>query len=329
MCLTLYFFLFTFRILFLFLGIFTPPEIPFVSSTTSSITSNEKISKFSTTTSSSTNFQEIFSSESSNIKQDLNAPAFNQQQPPVQLQMQPPAQLLNTQAKPYQSASQSFPPAKPQTPVQQQNKPWQSPKPQTPVQSFVPKPQTPVQKPQTPVQFAPKVIPPTASPILMPKPATPRFDNNVSPRSGITASPSIRKMQNAVDFGVPIPPGGVIASANSPIPGQGSNNNRLNGTRSPVPFINTAPAPYSSQFPAMSVQTPESIAQNPISTSLVPPLPDPINRPLPLIVNTPLPKFNTSYNNAARPFNEFKDYYRPIHMDSSKKLLPPLIYTDF
>lgn len=249
--------------------------------------------------------------------------------------MQPPAQLLNTQAKPYQNASQSFPPAKPQTPVQQQNKPWQSPKPQTPVQSFVPKPQipvqkpqTPVQKPQTPVQFAAKVIPPTASPAPMSKPTTPRFDN-VSPRSGIVASPSIKKMQTAVDFAVPIPPGGVIASAQSPIPGQGPNN-RLNGAKSPVPFINTAPAPYSSQFPAMSVQTPETIAQNaPASTPLVPPLPDPINKPLPLIVSTQIPKYNNSYNNAARPFSEFKDYYRPIHMDSSKKLLPPLIYTDF
>jgi hypothetical protein len=318
-------------------GVFTPPEIPVVSSTSSSIVSNEKISKFSSS-STSTNFQEVFSSESSNFKQESSAPAFLQQQPPVQLQMQPPAQLLNTQPKPYQSAPQSFPPTKPQTPVQQPfkpqqlNKPWQSPKPQPPAPTFVNKPQPPVQKPQTPVQFAPKVIPPTASPALpLSKPATPRFDN-VSPRSGIVASPSIKKMQNAVDFAVPIPPGGVIASAQSPIPGQGSNSNRLSlsGAKSPIPFMNTAPAPYGSQFPAMSVQTPETIAQiAPASTPLVPPLPDPINKPLPLIVSTQIPKYNNSYNNAARPFNEFRDYYRPIHMDSSKKLLPPLIYTDF
>ncbi len=256
-----------------------------------------------------------------------------------QQQAPAPYQVVNTQPKPLMGAQQSFPPAKP---IQQQNKPWQSPKPQAPAQAFVPKPQTPTPAfvpkpqtptpafaPQTPVQYAPKATPPTASPAPpISKPATPRFDT-VSPRGGAIASPSIKKMQTAVDFAVPIPPGGVIASAQSPIPGQGMSN-RLSGAKSPIPFMNTTPAPYSSQFPAMSVQTPETIAQNPPAFNpLVPPLTDPINKPLPLIVSTQIPKYDNSYNNAARPFNEFKDYYVPIHMDSTKKLLPPLVYTDF
>jgi hypothetical protein len=155
---------------------------------------------------------------------------------------------------------------------------------------------------------------------------TPRNDM-ASPRSGLNASPvtpGIAKKQIQLEAAVPLMPGGIIPSP-SPVP----SGQRL-GAKSPVPFINTAPAPYSAQFPAMSVQTPETIAQiAPSSTPLVPPLYDPNNKPLPLIVSTTIPKYTTSYNNAARPFNEFKDYYRPIHMNADKKLLPPLIYTDF
>lgn len=283
----------------LILGAFTPPEIPLISSTTSSMASNEKITKISSSTSSATkSFQEVFSLDSS-FKEESN---FIEQQP--MLEKQPPAQIFNQS---YQSAPQSFPPNKPQTPVQQQQKPWQSP------------------KPQNSVSFAPKATPPTASPVLIPKAVTPRND---VPRNGFTASPSIKKMQVAVEFAVPIPPNGVIPSAQSPVPG--NRNIYSSGVKSPVPFINTAAAPFSAHFPAMSVQTPETIAQvAPASTPLVPPLYDPISKPLPLIISTPLPKYSTSYNNAARPFNEFKDYYRPINMDSSKKMLPPLIYTDF
>lgn len=274
-----------------------------ISSTVSSVASNEKITKFSSSTSSTTtSFKEVFSSDST-FKEESNI-----SQQPLLLQKQPPAQIFNQQSKPFQSAPQSFPPNKPQPPIQQQQKPWQSP------------------KPQTPVQFAPKATPPTASPILISKPTTPRIDT-YSPRGGF-ASPSIKKMQIAVEFAIPIPPGGVIPSAQSPLPGQVGINS--SGAKSPVPFINTTAAPFSAQFPAMSVQTPETIAQvAPNATPLVPPLQDPLSKPLPLIISTPMPKYNTSYNNAARPFNEFKDYYRPIQMDSSKKLLPPLIYTDF
>jgi len=283
-------------------GAFTPPELPLISSTASSIASNEKITKFSSSTSSTTkSFQEVFSSDSS-FKEETNFMQQQQQQP--LLQKQPPAQILNQS---YQSAPQSFPPNKPQPPIQQQQKPWQSP------------------KSQTSVSFAQKATPPTASPVLIPKPATPRND---VPRNGFAASPSIKKMQVAVEFAVPIPPNGVIPSAQSPAPG--SRNIYSSGLKSPVPFINTTAAPFGAKFPAMSVQTPETIAQvAPAATPLVPPLYDPISKPLPLIVSTPLPKYSTSYNNAARPFNEFKDYYRPINMDSSKKMLPPLIYTDF
>lgn len=240
----------------------------------------------------------MFASDSS-FKEELN---YIQPQP--LLQKQPPAQLLNQN---YQSAPQSFLPNKPQPPAQQQQKPWQSP------------------KPQTPVSFAPKSTPPTASPVSIPKPSTPR--NEIS-RNGFTASPSIKKMQIAVEFAVPIPPNGVIPSAQSPVPG--ARNIYSSGVKSPVPFINTSAAPFGTQFAAMSVQTPETIAQvAPAATPLVPPIYDLFPKSLPLIVSTPLPKYGSNYNNAARPFNEFKDYYRPINMDSSKKMLPPLIYTDF
>jgi hypothetical protein len=169
-----------------------------------------------------------------------------------------------------------------------------------------------------------KTAPVTAiSPAPM-KPMTPV--SVTSSRSSYNASPvtpGILKKQMQLDAAVPIPPGGIVLSQ-SPV-----SSIRM-GAKSPVPFINTAPAPYAPQFPALSVQTPETISQiAPFETPLVPPLADPAHQPLPLIVNTPLPKYSSCYNNAARPFNEFKDYYRPIHMEEGKKLLPPLIYTDF
>lgn len=120
---------------------------------------------------------------------------------------------------------------------------------------------------------------------------------------------------------MPVPPGGVVPSS-SPIP-----TGARSVGKSPVPFYNTAPAPFG--FPAMSVQTPETIAQvAPAATPLVPHLQDP--KPLPLIFSTPMPSYSSSYNTAARPFNEFKDYYKSINMDSvNHKLVPPVIYTDF
>lgn len=330
----------------IFVGIFTPPEIPIISSTTSSVTSSEKISKFSST--STTSFQDAFSSESSTFKQEPIAPAA-----PIVLQQGPaptyhqapykpaPAAGYGQQPyqqqtpRPYQSAGQSFPPAKPHTPVSfsKPQTPVSFSKPQTPVPVAKPqtptpimKPQTPVSKPQTPVQMIQKAAPPTTA--ISPAPMKPMTPVSMSsPRSNFNASPvtpGILKKQMQLDAAVPIPPCGIIPSP-QPISAA-----RLTG-KSPVPFINTAPAPYApQQFPALSVQTPETIAEiAPAETPLVPPLSDPAHMPLPLIVNTPMPKYSTSYNNAARPFNEFKDYYRPIHMESGKKMLPPLIYTDF
>jgi hypothetical protein len=135
-------------------------------------------------------------------------------------------------------------------------------------------------------------------------------------------TPGILKKQIQLDAAVPLMPGGIIPSASSTSIGR-------SGGKSPVPFLNTAPAPFG--FPALSVQTPETIAQvAPAATPLVPPLGNPNCMPLPVILNTPLPCYSSSYNNAARPFNEFKDYYRPINMDSvNHKLVPPVVYTDF
>ncbi|XP_070501731.1 synaptopodin-2 isoform X2 [Chironomus tepperi] len=362
-------------------GIFTPPEIPIMSSTTSSISSSEKISKFTSSSTTSTSFQDVFSSESSTVKQEQVAPApivlqqtqiapqqapfvpqqapFVPQQAPFVPQQAKPAQqpvpapfaqYQQQMPRPYQGAGQSYPPVKlhtpisytkpqtptpvvkPQTPtpVVKPQTPTPVVKPQTPTPVMKPqtptpiaKPQTPVAKPQTPVQMV-KTAPVTAiSPAPM-KPMTPV--SMTSSRSSYNASPvtpGILKKQMQLDAAVPVPPGGIIPSQ-SPV-----SSIRM-GAKSPVPFINTAPAPYAPQFPALSVQTPETIAQvAPSETPLVPPLADPAHQPLPLIVNTPLPKYSSCYNNAARPFNEFKDYYRPIHMEEGKKMLPPLIYTDF
>lgn len=284
---------FQFSLKILFLGIYTPPEIPIGSSTTSSITS-EQISKFSSTTTS--NFNEVSLPQQSAPLSFSQAPA-PVAQAPVQ-QKQPAYQ--QQQAKPYQSAPQSF-----------------VPKPQ---HSFVPKPQ---QQPQPQIV---RSTPPTASPApLKCQIPSPRHDA-MSPRSGFNASPvtpGIKKKHIQLDAAVPVPPGGVVPSS-SPLPfGQG----RAGGGKSPVPFVNCSPAPFG--FPALSVQTPESIAQiAPNPTPLVPHLQDP--KPLPLVFNTPMPNYTSSYNTAARPFHEFKDYYRSINMDSvNHKLLPPVIYTDF
>ncbi|KAG5673134.1 hypothetical protein PVAND_003206 [Polypedilum vanderplanki] len=294
---------------------FVAPEIPASFSTTSSVTS-EKFSKFSSTT--STSFQDVFSSESTNFKQEQQSAVKQPQQsapaPFKPQQQQQFAPVQQTTPKPYQPAGQSFPPLKPQTPV-----------------SFN-KPQTPVSfnKTQTPVNVAPSPKPQQQAPAVSPAPTKPLTPISIpSPRSGLNASPvtpGILKKQIQLDAAVPVPPGGVVGNSQSPVP---SYNGRLSG-KSPVPFVNTAPAPFNPQFPPLSVQTPETIAQiAPNETPLVPPLRNPAEIPMPLIVSTPLPKYSNCYNNAARPFNEFKDYYKPIHMEEGKKLLPPLIYTDF
>jgi hypothetical protein len=276
------------------LGIYTPPEIAVNSSMTSSITS-EKTTKFSSSTTTTSNF-------------NSNEVSFPQQSAPLSFQQAPVAQ----------------PPIQQQKPVQQQPKPkpaYQSapqsfvPKPQTPVQNFVPKPQTPVQQ----VMKTPPAVSPAPFKNQIPSPRP----DAVSPRSGYNASPvtpGILKKQIQLDAAVPVMPGSGVP-AQSPLPFGRS------GGKSPVPIFNTPPAPFG--FPPLSIQTPETIAQQaPSPSPLVPHLQYP--KPLPLIVSTPLPCYSSSYNNAARPFNEFKDFYRPINMDSvSHKLVPPVIYTDF
>lgn len=250
-----------------------------MSSTTSSITS-EKISKFSSSATSS-NFNEV---------------SLPQQTAP-----------LNFAQSPAPAVAPAKSPAPAQKPMQQaQSKPYQT----TP-HSFVPKAHQQFNQPQ---KAPPKV--------QIPSPRSEGF----SPRSagGVNASavsPSIFKKQLQLDAAVPVPPGEVVPG-HSPLTVP-----RSAGGKSPVPIFNTAPAPFG--FPALSVQTPETIAQiAPAATPLVPHLQDP--KPLPLIISTPLPNYTSSYNNAARPFNEFKDFYRPINMDSvSHKLIPPVVYTDF
>lgn len=284
----------------IFLGIYTPPEIPIGTSTTSSVTS-EKISKFSSTTTSSS-FNEVA------LPQQSMPLSFSQGAAPIVLQ----DSALPAFQKPAQQTAQRPAQQFAQKPVQQVPQPQQKPYQSSP-QSFMPK-----QQPQI-VKTPPAVSP---APYKQQQIPSPRNDA-VSPRSGFNASPvtpGILKKQIQLDAAVPVMPGGVVPSQ-SPIPLGRS------GGRSPVPFLNTAPAPFG--FPALSVQTPETIAQiAPAASPLVPHLQHP--KPLPFIVSTPLPNYTSSYNNAARPFGEFKDFYRPINMDSvSHKLVPPVIYTDF
>ena len=151
--------------------------------------------------------------------------------------------------------------------------------------------------------------------------ASPRNDVG-SQRTGFNASPvtpGILKKQIQLDAAVPVMPGTTVPSQ-SPAGGR-------SGGKSPMPIYNTPPAPYG--YPALSIQTAETIAlQSPAATPMVPHLQNP--KPLPFIVNTPIPSYSSSYNNAARPFGQVKDFYRPINMDSvHHKLIPPVVYTDF
>lgn len=213
-------------------------------------------------------------------------------------------------------------PAQPayQKPVQQVPQSNQGPQPYPGAQGHqsYQNPQQSAPKPQTPVVKTPTISPaPVKAQIPSPR------SEAVSPRSGLNSSsvsPAIFKKQIQLDAAVPVPPGVAVPTQSGPVPIGRSG-------KSPVPIFNTAPAPFG--FPALSVQTPETIAQiAPAATPLVPHLQNP--KPLPLIISTPLPSYSSSYNNAARPFGETKDFYRPINMDSvNHKLVPPVVYTDF
>ncbi|CRL07265.1 CLUMA_CG020244, isoform B [Clunio marinus] len=260
--------------------IYTPPEIPVISSTTTTSMTTEHVSNFSSTTTSS-NFKEI------SLPQQSIPLSFSQVPQPI--------------------AAAPEPVKKPVQPVQQaQPKPYQNS-----MQNYGAKPQSQ----QKPMAIAPVV---QKTKIISSKSET------MSQRTGLNASTvttGILKKQIQLDAAVPVPPGAAVP-AQSPITIGGKS-----GGKSPVPIFNTSPAPFG--FPALSVQTPETIAQTaPAPTPMVPHLQTP--KPLPLIVSTPLPNYTSSYNNAARPFNEFKDFYRPINMDNlSSKLVPPVVYTDF
>lgn len=168
--------------------------------------------------------------------------------------------------------------------------------------------------------------PPAVSPApIRNQMASPRNDLVVN-RTGFNASPvtpGILKKQIQLDAAVPVMPGSAVPSP-ATVGGR-------SGGKSPVPIYNTPPAPFG--FPALSIQTPETIAQQaPAATPLVPHLQNP--KPLPLIVSTPLPSYSSSYNNAAKPFGDVhsgvRDFYRPINMDTvHHKLVPPVVYTDF
>lgn len=215
------------------------------------------------------------------------------------------------QPKPVQnSLPRSFPPAK--SPVQFN----QAAPPKSPIhfnQTPLPQMQPPVQMQQQ--QFQPKIVaatptPPKVSPALQKQ----RAGLNASP-----VTPGIMKKQIQVDAAVPRLPGSGTPTASHQAP-----------PKSPVPFINTTPLPFGYQS-AGSVQTAETLAQlapiSPAPASLPRNMQTP--KPLPLIVSTPIPKYSNNYNLAASGFGVHRDYYRPTHMDSGKKLVPPVVYTDF
>lgn len=272
-----------------------PPDL--TSMTSSYTSSSEKVTKFSSSSSTTT---------TSNIN-EVSLPPLQQ---PFGIQQQE-QQQQPAQPKPTQKPVQKQVPVKqvPQTPL----KPVYQNVPQQQQQQQQHKPQTPVMKTPPSMMMSP------VSELKAPTPAS--RSGNASPRSGYSSgsvTPGILKKQIQLDAAVPVMPG-----CPSPVM---NNAGILNG-KSPVPFINTAPAPFG-VCPGLSVQTPQTIAEFAPSTAHVPPLQNP--PPLPLIVNTPLPQFNSTYNNSARPFTQFKDFYRPVNMDSvNHKLVPPVIYTDF
>lgn len=271
---------------------YTPSEIP-VGSTTSSY-SSEHISKYSST--STSNYVDASLPHQSMPLNFSQTPASAESFKSAPLKKEPVQQHPGvSQQQGYQQ--QGF----------NQAKPYKSAS-----QTFVPRPQTPVVN-----------TTPLASPAQFKQQGfSPRSDGISSRYNSSPVTPGIMKKHIQLDAAVPVPPGLGVPAQSSPVPSGGRS-----GGRSPVPFYNTAPAPFG--FPAGSVQTPETIAQvAPPTTPLVPYLQNP--KPLPLIFGTPLPNYSSSYNNAARPFNEFKDFYRPINMDSvNHKLLAPVIFTDF
>jgi hypothetical protein len=279
-------------------GIFTPPEIPVYSHSSST---TEKYTKFTSQTSTTT--------QSGPVPFPNETPAFSPAVKPAPAQQLPPQQQQQ----------------------QQQQQPAFVPKPQAqqkPIQNSIPQsfpPKSPVQFNQAPAvapqQFQPKVCSPANVGVSAPPKISPPLSKQ---RAGLNASPvtpGILKKQIQLDAAVPIPPGSGIA----PSAGQSAG---LSGTKSPVPIFNTTPAPFG--FPAGSIQTPETVAQlAPIS-----PAPSPMPRsastkPLPLIVSTPIPKFTSNYNLAAAGWGASKDVYRSVQMQNVKKLVPPTVYTDF
>lgn len=310
------------------LGTFIPPDLTTV--VHSSSTTTEKISKFS-------------SQSSSTTSQSIAAPftpAPIQEAPivltpgPAPIFMQSPvAQAPAPAPAPIQKPQTPIPVQKPQTPVpaptfepdscflqKPQNQP---PK---PVQNTVPKSFPP---PKSPIHFNQQQQQPAKSPI--PAPQTHQFQPKVigtapSPkmRAGLNASPvtpGILKKQMQVDAAVPRMPGAASPQvAKTPIP----------AAKSPVPFLNTTPSPFGLQN--AGIQTPDTLAQlapiSPAPASLPRNMQTP--KPLPLIVSTPIPKYTNNYNLAAAGFGVQKDsIYRSIIMDGSKKLVPPVVYTDF
>lgn len=257
------------------------------------------------------------------------APIVLHQQVPVAPMQKAPAPIVMQQSpqQQYQQPPSSFM-QKPQTPKPVQNSlPRSFPPPKSPVQFNQPPPKSPLHMIQAPSQQMSSVhfnqVPPQQMQPIQTQQFNPKIvgtaPSKMSPslnkqRAGLNASPvtpGILKKQIQVDAAVPRMPGSTTPVSKQP-------------AKSPVPFMNTTAVPFGYQS-AGSIQTAESLAQlAPIS-----PAPAYNPKPMPLIVSTPIPKFSNNFNLSASGFGVHRDYYRPTHMNEGKKLVAPVVYTDF
>jgi hypothetical protein len=341
------------------LGIFTPPEIPVYSHSSSS---SEKISKFSSQTSTqqgSVPFPNLPVNESPAFVAPAPAPAPKvvAQPPPVQQQPRSPAFAPQQAKSPafvqQQARSPAFVQQQARSPAfvqqhqqdqyhhQQQHTQQQQYQETSKVvehqTTFMQKSTTQQQQQKTIQNSVPQSFPPK-SPVQFNQTLPGQAKYQPAPTGGVCSKNSAPPKQRAGLNASPVTPGILKKQiqVDAAVPRMLSSPSVNTGKKSPVPIFNTTPTPFG--YPGgLGIQTPDTVAHlAPISPAPLAPSPIPKTgtgalKPLPVIVNTPIPKFTSNYNLAASgwgvPTN--RDYYKSIQMQGGKKLIPPTVYTDF